>query len=69
MARGYRVRILDGEGDELWAKHGGERDVAVLARAGRAARGRTCWQVTAYLQGGGDADAVASVLASFDFQP
>ena len=31
--------------------------------------GRTYWQVTAYPQGGTDADGVASVLASFDYQP
>jgi hypothetical protein len=69
MARGYRVRILDGEGDELWASTVvSETSLSWPAQVAPRA-GRTYWQVTAYLQGGGDADAVASVLASFDFQP
>jgi hypothetical protein len=66
--RGYRVRILDGDGDQLWASPlVGETEVAWPA-AVAPRPGRTYWQVTAYPEGGTDADGVASVLASFDFQ-
>ncbi len=67
--RAYRVRILDAAGDELWTSPlVGETSLAwpvdVAPRPGRV-----YWQVTAYPQDRGDADAVASVLASFDYQP
>lgn len=69
QARGYRVRILDGDGDELWAS-------SVIAGTSMAwpppvqpRPGRIYWQVTAYPQGAGDAHGVASVLGSFDHQP
>jgi hypothetical protein len=68
QARGYRVRILGGEGDELWASP--VLTAATVAWPAQVAPrpGRTYWQVTAYPPGGGDADGVASVLASFDYQ-
>jgi hypothetical protein len=69
QARGYRVAILDGEGNALWAS-------AVVAQTAIAwpvqvppRAGRVYWQVTAYPQGATDAEGVASVLASFDYQP
>ncbi len=69
QTRGYRVTILDGEGNELWASpRVAETAIAwPLQVAPRA--GRVYWQVTAYPQGATDAEGVASVLASFDYQP
>jgi len=67
-AHAYRVRILDGEGDELWASPAiAETSIAWPAQIAPRP-GRTYWQVTAYL-GASDADSVPSVLASFDYQP
>jgi hypothetical protein len=69
QARAYRVRILGGEGDELWSSPL-LAETSVAWPASIAPRpGRMYWQVAAYPQGGRDADAVASVLASFDYQP
>ena len=68
QVRGYRVTILDGEGNELWASPLlAETAIAWPAQV-PARAGRVYWQVTAYPQGATDADGVASVLASFDYQ-
>lgn len=69
QARGYRVKVLDGQGDLLWASPVVTDTwvpwpAEVLPRSGR-----TYWQVTAYPTGGTDADGVESVLARFDYQP
>ena len=69
QARGYRVRILGGEGDELWASPVVRETTIAWPDSIGPRAGRTYWQVTAYPQGGTDAAGVASVLASFDYQP
>jgi hypothetical protein len=63
------VKILDSQGDLMWAS-------AVVADTTLAwptevtpRPGRIYWQVTAYLQGGTDADGVESSLVRFDYQP
>ena len=69
QTRGYRVRILDGEGDEVWASPVvGETSIAWPVQVAPRP-GRVYWQVTAYPQGLGEAEGVASILASFDYQP
>lgn len=67
QSRGYRVRILNGDGDLLWASVM-VRETSVAWPASIAPRpGRTYWQVTTYPQDSSDADGIASVLASFDY--
>lgn len=69
QTRGYRVRVLDGEGNEIWASPV-VADTTLAWPVQVAPRpGRVYWQVTAYPQGRGDAEGVPSILASFDYQP
>ena len=69
QARGYRVTVLDGEGNELWASPLLAGTAIAWPAQVPPRAGRVYWQVTAYPQGATDAEAVASVLASFDYQP
>lgn len=69
QARGYRVKILDGQGDLLWASPV-TVDTALPWPAQVTPRvGRIYWQVTAYPQGGREADAIDSPLVRFEYQP
>jgi hypothetical protein len=69
QTRGYRVRVLDAEGNEIWASPlVGEITLAWPVQVAPRP-GRVYWQVTAYPEGRGDAEGVPSTLASFDYQP
>lgn len=67
--RAYRVRVLDGEGNALWASPLVRENEIAWPSSLAPRPGRTYWQVTAYGEGGTETDGVASELASFDYQP
>jgi hypothetical protein len=69
QVRGYRVKILDGEGDELWSSPLLTGTSIAWPAEVPPRPGRTYWQVTAYPAAGNDADGVTSVMARFDYQP
>jgi hypothetical protein len=68
-ARAYRVRILAADGEPVWASAlVAGTSVAWPASVGPRP-GRLYWQVIALPEGGGEADAVASVVGSIDYTP
>ncbi|HET9317019.1 MAG TPA: hypothetical protein VFQ51_15615 [Vicinamibacteria bacterium] len=69
QARGYRVKVLDGEGDLLWASPVTTETTLPWPAEVTPSAGRIYWQVTAYPQGGTDADGVDSRLVRFEYQP
>jgi hypothetical protein len=69
QARGYRVKILDSQGDLLWTSQVVVETTLAWPDEVTPQPGRVYWQVTAFLQGGTDADGVDSVLVRFDYQP
>ena len=69
QARGYRVKILDSQGNLLWASPVVAETSLPWPAEVTPRPGRIYWQVTAYPQGGTDADGVDSPLARFEHQP
>jgi hypothetical protein len=69
QARGYRVKVLDSQGDQLWASPVVAETSLPWPAELPARPGQMYWQVTAYLQGGTDADGVDSPLVRFEYKP
>jgi hypothetical protein len=68
-ARGYRVRILDAEGEVIWTSPLVAATEIPWPSAVAPRPGRLYWQVIALPEGGREADAAASVSAAFDYTP
>jgi hypothetical protein len=68
-ARGYRVRILDAEGELIWTSPLVAATEIAWPAAVAPRPGRLYWQVIALPEGGREADAAASVSAGFDYTP